>query len=85
MSEDILKVGKKGEIYVTKKLRKKIGIVNGGFVKVLVKDNKLIIEPIPRIEDLIKEKRIIELTSQEAEKISEEMQKEENIYGQASS
>lgn len=81
MSEIILKVGKKGEIYVTKELRKKVGIVEDSFVKVLVKDGRLIIEPIPRIEDLIKEKKIIELTSQEAEKISEEMQKEENVYG----
>jgi AbrB family looped-hinge helix DNA binding protein len=81
LSEIILKVGKKGEIYVTKELRKKVGIVEDSFVKVLVKDGRLIIEPIPRIEDLIKEKKIIELTSQEAEKISEEMQKEENVYG----
>jgi len=81
LSETILKVGKKGEIYVTKELRKKVGIVEDSFVKVLVKDGKLIIEPIPRIEDLIKEKKIIELTPQEAEKISEEMQKEENVYG----
>jgi AbrB family looped-hinge helix DNA binding protein len=73
LSEIILKVGKKGEIYVTKELRKKVGIVEDSFVKVLVKDGRLIIEPIPRIEDLIKEKKIIELTSQEAEKISEEM------------
>jgi bifunctional DNA-binding transcriptional regulator/antitoxin component of YhaV-PrlF toxin-antitoxin module len=73
LSETILKVGKKGEIYVTKELRKKVGIVEDSFVKVLVKDGKLIIESIPRIEDLIKEKKIIELTPQEAEKISEEM------------
>jgi bifunctional DNA-binding transcriptional regulator/antitoxin component of YhaV-PrlF toxin-antitoxin module len=81
LSETILKVGKKGEIYVTKKIREKVGIVKDSFVKVLIKDGKPIIEPIQKIENLIKEKKIIELNPQEAEKISEEMQKEENVYG----
>lgn len=81
MSETILKVGKKGEIYVTKKIREKVGIVKDSFVKVLIKDGKPIIEPIQKIENLTKEKKIIELIPQEAEKISEEMQKEENVYG----
>jgi bifunctional DNA-binding transcriptional regulator/antitoxin component of YhaV-PrlF toxin-antitoxin module len=81
LSETILKVGKKGEIYVTKKIREKVGIVKDSFVKVLIKDGKPIIEPIQKIENLTKEKKIIELNPQEAEKISEEMQKEENVYG----
>jgi bifunctional DNA-binding transcriptional regulator/antitoxin component of YhaV-PrlF toxin-antitoxin module len=81
LSETILKVGKKGEIYVTKKIREKVGIVKDSFVKVLIKDGKPIIEPIQKIENLTKEKKIIELIPQEAEKISEEMQKEENVYG----
>jgi bifunctional DNA-binding transcriptional regulator/antitoxin component of YhaV-PrlF toxin-antitoxin module len=81
LSETILKVGKKGEIYVTKKIREKVGIVKDSFVKVLIKDGKPIIELIQKIENLTKEKKIIELIPQEAEKISEEMQKEENVYG----
>jgi bifunctional DNA-binding transcriptional regulator/antitoxin component of YhaV-PrlF toxin-antitoxin module len=64
-----------------KKIREKVGIVKDSFVKVLIKDGKPIIEPIQKIENLIKEKKIIELNPQEAEKISEEMQKEENVYG----
>ena len=76
----ILKVGKKGEIYTSKEIRQKVGIKEGGRVRAIVEKGKLIIEPIPTIEEVIKES-IIELSPEEAEKLSEEIQKEEGIYG----
>ena len=80
MSEVVLKVGKKGEIYTSKELREKTGIRPGGLVKATVEGRKLIIEPIPGIEDLVKE-AVVELTPEEAERLSEEAQEEEGIYG----
>ena len=80
MSEVVLKVGKKGEIYTSKELREKTGIKPGGLVRALVEGRKLIIEPIPSVEDIIKEV-VVELTPEEAEELSEEAQKEEGIYG----
>ena len=80
MSEVVLKVGKKGEIYTSKELREKTGIRPGGLVKATVEGRKLIIEPIPGIEDLVKE-AVAELTPEEAERLSEEAQEEEGIYG----
>ena len=80
MSEVVLKVGKKGEIYTSKELREKTGIRPGGLVKATIKGRKLIIEPIPGLEDLIKE-AVVELTPEEAEQLSEEAQKEEGVYG----
>ena len=80
MSEVVLKVGKKGEIYTSKELRERTGIRPGGLVRAVVEDHKLIIEPIPSIEDLIKEV-VVELTPEEAEELSEEAQKEEGVYG----
>ncbi|RLI09809.1 hypothetical protein DRO33_06290 [Candidatus Bathyarchaeota archaeon] len=80
MSEVVLKVGKKGEIYTSKELREKTGIRPGGLVKATIKGRKLIIEPIPGLEDLIKE-AVVELTPEEAEQLSEEAQREEGVYG----
>jgi len=80
MSEAVLKVGKKGEIYTSKELREKTGIRPGGLVKAIVEGRKLIIEPIPGIEDLVKE-AVVELTPEEAERLSEEAQGEEGVYG----
>ncbi len=78
MSEAILKVGKKGEIYTNKKIREKTGITPGGFVKATVKGNRLIIEALPRVEDLIRN-CVMTLSPEEAEKISEEIQEEETL------
>ena len=80
MSEIVLKVGKKGEIYTSKELREKTGIRPGGLVRAVVEGRKLIIESIPSIEDLVKE-AVVELTPEEAERLSEEAQEEEGIYG----
>jgi len=80
MSEVVLKVGKKGEIYTSKELREKTGIRPGGLVRAVVEGRKLIIEPIPSMEDIIKEV-VMELTPEEADELSEEAQKEEGIYG----
>jgi len=80
VSEVVLKVGKKGEIYTSKELREKTGIRPGGLVRAVVEGRKLIIESIPSIEDLVKE-AVAELTPEEAERLSEEAQEEEGIYG----
>ena len=80
MSEIILKVGKKGEIYTSKEMREKVGIRPGGYVRAMIKDSKLIIESLPTIEDLLNE-AVIELSPEEAEEMSEEVQKEEDAYG----
>ena len=80
MSEMILKVGKKGEIFTSKELRNRAKIKEGGKVKATVVDNKLIIEPVPSIEDLL-QNPILSITVKKAEKLSEEMQKEEGLYG----
>jgi len=79
-SEFVLKVGKRGEIYTSKKLREAVGIEEGGRVRAVVSGGKLIIEPIPTIERLIR-RQIIEVTPEEAERLSEEAQREAGAYG----
>ncbi|MEX2707050.1 MAG: AbrB/MazE/SpoVT family DNA-binding domain-containing protein [Candidatus Freyarchaeota archaeon] len=80
MSEVILKVGKRGEIYTNREIREKSGIKPGGFVKAVVRDSKLIIEGITSIEEVIKN-RVLELSPEEAERLSEEAQKERGGFG----
>jgi len=80
MSEIVLKVGKKGEIYTTKEIREKTGIKEGSSVVAYIIDGMLIIEPIPDINEKIK-RCVIKLSPEEIERISEEAQIEEGIYG----
>ncbi len=81
MVEIILKVGKKGEIYTTKTIRKLTKIRVGGYVKAEVIEGKLILEPVKTVEDLLKKPKKIELTVEEFENFSLEAQRE--ILGDA--
>ncbi|MHA1610325.1 MAG: AbrB/MazE/SpoVT family DNA-binding domain-containing protein [Candidatus Njordarchaeales archaeon] len=76
----ILKVGKKGAIYLPRKLIKKLGISEGDKVLVRVKENKVILEFIPDpISLALKTKKWASTTVKEFEKESERMQEE--LYG----
>ena len=80
MSEIVLKVGKKGEIYTTRELRERVGIREGGRVRARIEDGRVIIEPIPTVEEVIRSP-VVRLSPEEAERLSEEAQKEEDVYG----
>lgn len=74
-------MGRKGEIFTNSDLRKRANIKEGGKVKANVVGNKLIIEAIPSIEELLRQPPVMRTTTKEVEKTSEEIQKEEGIYG----
>ena len=76
----MLKVGKRGEIYTTKEIREKAGIRPGGYVRAVVEGGRLIIEGLPTVEDLLND-AVIELSPEEAERVSEEVQREGGAYG----
>ena len=80
MSEMVLKVGKRGEIYTTKELRAMAGIKEGGRVRAWVEKGRVIIEPIPTVDEIIRGP-VVRLSPEEAEKLSEEAQREEGVYG----
>lgn len=81
MSETTLRVGKRGEIFTTKELRKKANIKSGGKVRAKVMGDKVILEPVLSIEYLLKRPRLATLTPKQAERLSERIQKEESVYG----
>ena len=79
MSEIILRVGKKGEIYTTREIREKTGIKPGGRVRARIEEGRLVLENMPSLEELLSD-TIAELDPEEAEKLSIEAQKEAGIY-----
>ncbi|WP_457549614.1 AbrB/MazE/SpoVT family DNA-binding domain-containing protein [Archaeoglobus sp.] len=77
ISEFKLKVGKKGEIYTTAKLRKILNLKPGSTVVAKVIDEgKVLIEVTPTIEELLKRPKKVKLSVEEIEKLSVEAQKE---------
>ena len=60
MSESVvLVVGRKGEIYTTREIRERVGLMPGGRVLARVQDdNKLVIEPQPSAITLLRKPRI---------------------------
>ena len=77
-SEITLKVGKKGEIYLPSKLRKKMSIKPGDLVRVRLEEKRMIVEKEKRIEDLLGD-YIFEVDAQEIEETSEDTQREAGI------
>jgi len=80
LSEAILTVGNKGEIYISDALRKKVGMRKGGKVRARVSGYRLIIEPIPTLEELVKAP-LVTKGADVVERLSEKAQKEEGVYG----
>lgn len=56
------RVGSKGELFPPKKIREEIGLKPHIEVIYKVEDGRLIVEPIPRLEDILEEPPKIEIT-----------------------
>jgi bifunctional DNA-binding transcriptional regulator/antitoxin component of YhaV-PrlF toxin-antitoxin module len=80
LSDIILTVGKKGEIYTNDTVRKRVGIKKKGKVKARVSKGRLVIEPVPSLEELIRSP-LVTISVDKAEKLSERAQKEQGVYG----
>lgn len=57
MSETTLRVGKRGEIYTTRRIRERTGLAPGGMVVAKVEEKALILRPKPTAISLLKEPR----------------------------
>ena len=58
-------VGSKGELFVPKKIREKLGLKPRKKVRYKVEGNKLIVEPIKSIEELLEEEKKITIKLEE--------------------
>lgn len=73
--EEIGTVGSKEELFPSKKIREALGLKPGKKIKFKVENNKLIIEKIPDLEELLNQPMLNMIDPEELEKESEEFQK----------
>lgn len=76
MSEVVeLKIGKRGEIYTTREVREKAGLIPGEKALAKVEEGRLIIQPKPTVISLLKKPRvnIKPVTSEELSELRREI------------
>ena len=73
-----LKIGKRGEIYTTREVREKAGIVPGGRAVARVEGDQLIIQPKPTALSLLTEPRVnrVPVSSEELSELRREIARE---------
>ncbi|MEM2994922.1 MAG: AbrB/MazE/SpoVT family DNA-binding domain-containing protein [Candidatus Bathyarchaeia archaeon] len=59
------RVGSKGELFPPKEIREKLGLQAGEKVVYRVEDGRLVVEPVPKLEDVLREPSLVELTLEE--------------------
>ncbi len=59
------RVGSKGELFPPKEIRQRLGLKPHTKVIYRVEDGKLIVEPVPNIEDVLEEPTPVEITLEE--------------------
>jgi bifunctional DNA-binding transcriptional regulator/antitoxin component of YhaV-PrlF toxin-antitoxin module len=69
------RVGSKGELFPPKDIREKLGL--RAHVKVIYKieDGRLVVEPVPNLEDVLKEPPSVEVTFEEFRRFRRELSK----------
>jgi bifunctional DNA-binding transcriptional regulator/antitoxin component of YhaV-PrlF toxin-antitoxin module len=67
------RVGSKGELFPPKEIRKKLGLKTHTKVIYKIESGKLIVEPIPTLEEVLKESPTIEITLEEFHKHRKEL------------
>lgn len=79
MSETIeLKIGKRGEIYTTREVREKTGLIPGGKALAKLEENRLIVQPKPTALSLLEKPRInvIPISPRELSELRRELAEE---------
>jgi AbrB family looped-hinge helix DNA binding protein len=67
------RVGSKGELFPPKNIREKLGLQAHTQIIYKIEDNKLIVEPVPSLQEVIKEPSAVEITLQDFHKHRKEL------------
>ncbi|MGB9758814.1 MAG: AbrB/MazE/SpoVT family DNA-binding domain-containing protein [Thermoproteota archaeon] len=67
------RVGSKGELFIPKKIREKLGLKANMKVIYRVEEGRLIVEPVPSLEEVLAEKPLVEITLEEFHKFRKEL------------
>jgi AbrB family looped-hinge helix DNA binding protein len=69
------RVGSKGELFVPKEIREKLGLRPRTKVVYSVESGRLIVEPVPNLEDMLERKPVVEITPEEFHRFRRELSK----------
>lgn len=72
---DKSRVGSKGELFPPKEIREKLGLKAHTKIIYKVEDGRLIVEPVPNLEEVLTEPPIIEITLEEFHNFRKELSK----------
>jgi len=67
------RVGSKGELFPPKEIREKLGLRAHTKVIYKIEDGRLVVEPVPSLEEVIKEAPCVEITLEEFHKHGKEL------------
>ncbi len=67
------RVGSKGELFLPKKIREELGLRPHTKVIYKVEGNRLVVEPIPSLEDVLKKQPSVEITLEEFHEFRREL------------
>ena len=70
------RVGSKGELFPPKEIREKLGLKPGVKVVYRIEGERLVVEPVPSLEDVLKEEPVIEVSLEEFHEFRRELSKE---------
>lgn len=73
------RVGSKGELFPPKEIREKLGLNANTKVIYRIEDGRLIVEPIPRIEEVLMENTFVEESIEEFYRFRRELSKRVEI------
>jgi AbrB family looped-hinge helix DNA binding protein len=69
------RVGSKGELFPPKEIREKLGLRAHTKVIYKIEEGRLVVEPIPSLEEVLKETPSVETTLEEFHKLRKELSK----------
>jgi bifunctional DNA-binding transcriptional regulator/antitoxin component of YhaV-PrlF toxin-antitoxin module len=67
------RVGSKGELFPPKEIREKLGLRAHARIIYKIEDGRLVVEPVPNLEEIIKETPSVEITLEEFHKHRKEL------------
>jgi AbrB family looped-hinge helix DNA binding protein len=69
------RVGSKGELFPPKSIREKLGLQAHTQIIYKIEDDRLVVEPIPSLQEVFKEPSAVEITLEEFHKHRKEVSK----------
>ena len=69
------RVGSKGELFLPKEIREKLGLRARTKIIYKIESGRLIVEPVPSLKEVLQKKPALEITLEESHKFRKELSK----------